>query len=518
MLGTQDPGLAALGGGVLAPIPDVRDLILGAARRNPDHEAVVSLHQSPLRLSGLDQIHGQSNLRWKYRQLEQGASHLANQLAAAGIRKGSPIAFFSENRAEWVLLCCSSIILGCPFVPLNPRLASNVEELRYMLAQISPGVIVVVGEEIKALLQANADEQLKVTQLLITLEDLDETSTEHDSLWVSLANFWSCTPHKRSKPNGAIFEDATIIGFTSGTTSLPKACPQSSCNLMVGAIAMRDSRKLGPTDSFCQHVPGFAAMTVVASLAFLISGATIIYPSPSFSASATLDAIEKERCTYTLAAPAVVKALAMHPTITQRSLETLRIVDLGGAPIYPEMLELVTSKQGLNCEKVGCGWGMTESPAPLLAELWDRSMPLPTDFIALGKPSSGTFAKICPPGSREPTKCGQEGELHVGGPQVVRGYLNGDNGAFYDDNGIHWIKTGDMARIENGKIYIIGRYKDVIIRGGQNISPAKIERTFQKVSGVEVGPPIEFVNKRGLLTSSRVKLWVYQMMWRERYP
>ena len=486
MSSTQGPGLAILEGGPLDTIPHCQDLILEAAHQNFDREAVVSLHQPPLRLAGLDDDHEQSSLRWTYRQLERGASHLASQFAASGVQRGSAIAFFCENRAEWVLLCWTSVLLSCPFVPLNPRLASNVEELRYILAQISPGIIVVIGDETKALLQANANEQLNKTQLLISLEEMDEPGLERDSLWISLANFWLSTPQEKNEANGIIFENTTIIGFTSGTTSLPKACLQSSDNLMTSAIALRDLRSLGPTDRLCQHLPGFAAMTVLMCLAFSISGATIIYPSSSFSASATLDAIEKERSTYILAAPALVKALAMHPTIAQRSLGSIRIVELGGAPIYPETLQLATSKDGLNCERVGCGWGMTESPAPLLAELWERSMPLPTDYIAVGKPVRGTFAKICPPGSQKPAQSGQEGELHVGGPQVVRGYLNGDNGVFYEEAGVRWIKTGDMARVENGQVYIIGRYKDVIIRGGHNISPAKIGRTLENVHGVEV--------------------------------
>ncbi|KAF2691650.1 acetyl-CoA synthetase-like protein [Lentithecium fluviatile CBS 122367] len=489
---SENTSLAELEGGNLDTIPHIRDLFLEITSQHPDVEAIVSLHQSPLRLPGLDYDDEQSCLRWTYRQLKQGASHLAGQLDAVGVRKGSAIVFFCENRAEWVLLCWTSIILGCPFVPLNPRLASNGEELRYVLDQIWPSVIVVAGETTRASLEANAREQLEKAGLLLSLQEVGVMVTQNGDRWMPLASFWSRTTVVRSEWAGPIFENTSIIGFTSGTTSRPKACPQSSDNLMTSAVAVRDLRGLGPTDRLCQHLPSFAAMAVLISLTCGTSGVTIVYPSPFFSATATLDAIENEHCTYTFAAPAIVKALAMHPTIAQRTLESLRIVELGGAPIYPDVFQLATSKPGLNCKRVGCGWGMTESPAPLLAEPWERTMPLPIEYIAVGKPIKGTYAKICLPGSRQPIKRGEEGELHVGGSQVVRGYLNGDNESFYEEGGIRWIKTGDMARIQDGQVYIIGRYKDIIIRGGQNISPAKIERTLEKISGVEaqvVGVP-----------------------------
>jgi acyl-CoA synthetase (AMP-forming)/AMP-acid ligase II len=478
------PIMAMLKGGTLDFIPRIRDLFMEIVHQNPNIEAVVSLHQKPLQLRGLDDTHEQSDLRWTYQQLKQGVLHLSSQLDALGVMKGSAITFFCENRAEWVLLCWTSILLGCPFVPLNPRLACNGEELRHVLDQISPSVIIVVGQEIGSYLQHNASDQLEKAQLLVSLEEVEDGTTKFK--WLSLASLWSCTPFSESTWAGPVFEDTTIIGFTSGTTSFPKACPQSSANLMTSAIAIRDLREIGPTDRLCQHLPSFAAMAVLISLTCGICGATIVYPSPSFSATATLDAIEQERCTYTFAAPAIVKALAMHPTISQRSLDSLRIVELGGAPIYSDILQLATSKQGLNCERVGCGWGMTESPAPLLAQTWKRSMPLPMDYIAVGKPIRGTFAKLCLPNSHEPITNGQEGELHVGGPQVIRGYLNGDNKLFYEEAGIRWIRTGDMARFEDGQVYIIGRYKDIIIRGGLNISPAKIERVLENIFDAEV--------------------------------
>ncbi|KAF2192410.1 acetyl-CoA synthetase-like protein [Zopfia rhizophila CBS 207.26] len=468
-------------------LPDISSLFREAVDRNPHVEAVVSLHQKSLNLPRLDDEDQHGSLRWTYSQLYRGAELLASRLERLGVRKGSAIAFFCENRAEWVLLCWTSVLLGCPFVPLNSRLAGNETEVNYILDQVSPSVIVVVDERVALLLERKAVLKLRKAHLLVSLEKIELAVREGSLSWTSLHELWSTTKPSNSPWEGRSFEDTTVIGFTSGTTSYPKACPQSSENLMTSAVAVRSLRKLGPSDRLVQHLPGFAAMSVLISLTFGISGGTIVYPSAQFNATATLDAIKTEKCTYMFAAPAIIKALAIHPTMSQRSLQTLRIVELGGAPIYPEILALSTSEQGLNCSRVGCGWGMTESPAPLLAEPWERNMPMPTDSIPVGKPIRGTRVKVCTPGSNAPLKVGNEGELHVGGPQVVRGYLNANDEAFYTENGIRWIKTGDMARIdEHGNVHIIGRYKDIIIRGGQNISPSKIERCLEKVSNVEV--------------------------------
>jgi acyl-CoA synthetase (AMP-forming)/AMP-acid ligase II len=345
--------LAELSGGPATDILHVRDLFIKAAEQNPNVEAVVSIHQASLDLPRLDDGTQKTPLRWSYSQLYQGAVHLAARLDASGVCKGSSIAFFSENRAEWVLLCWTAILLGCPFVPLNPRLAKNKDEVTYVLSQIDPSVIIVVGEEQRSLLELHARQKIEPC-LLISLEDIIPTTLEKDLPWVTLKDLWleSSTPLSWS---GRSFEDTAVIGFTSGTTSHPKACPQSSENLMISAVAVRDIRSIGPKDRLCQHLPGFAAMAVLINLTCCISGATIVYPSPSFSAAASLDAIECEKCTYTFAAPAIVKALAMHPSVAERSLDSLRIVELGGAPIYPEILQLATSKDGLNCERVGCG-------------------------------------------------------------------------------------------------------------------------------------------------------------------
>jgi len=129
---------------------------------------------------------------------------------------------------------------------------------------------------------------------------------------------------------------------------------------------------------------------------------------------------------------------------------------------------------------------MTEAPGPLWADLWKKSASLINDFVSVGKPIPSAKAKICALGSREPLNRGEEGELHVGGPQVISGYLDAGNDVFYLDGKDRWIITGDMALIDDyGAAHIIGRYRDTIIRGGKNISLTRIERCLGNIYGVE---------------------------------
>ncbi|OCL08500.1 acetyl-CoA synthetase-like protein, partial [Glonium stellatum] len=425
--------------------------------------------------------------RWTYSQLGTGAKALASCLEELGLQRGNAILFFCENCAEYALFCWAAVYMECPFVPINPRATFSAEEVQHMLKQVCPGVIVVTEGIAASNLETNARSELASAPVKIIMSRNNGTNVAEARGWTQLEHMRSQKRHYFNTSKVKVFENTAIIGFTSGTTSFPKACPKSSENLMISTTAYRKIRNINPADRLLQHLPGFAAMGVYISLVFWTSGATVVYPSPKFDAAASLHAIESEKCTHMFGVPAMVKALSMHSSIGQRTLNSLRVIELGGAEIFPEILELCVAPDKLQCESVGCGWGMTEAPGPLWASLWKKGSPLIGDSVSVGTPIPGTKAKICALGSREPLNRGEEGELHVGGPQVIRGYLNGENDVFYSDGKDRWMITGDMALIDDyGEVYIIGRYKDIIIRGGQNISPARIERCLGGIHGVEV--------------------------------
>ncbi len=199
---------------------------------------------------------------------------------------------------------------------------------------------------------------------------------------------------------------------------------------------------------------------------------------------ASLAAAENEKCTVMAAVPAVVKALTMVPNVAKK-LESVKSIVLAGAPVFPDIIHLC--RDALNIENISVSWGMTENTSPLSAHV-GKDMDLNQDkFFPVGTPAPGMKVKVCAPGLKVPLKMGEEGELHACGPQVIRGYLDVKNDTFYEDEDGWWIMTGDAASIdEDGQVRILGRYKDIIIRGGANIAPASIEQCLNNVPGVDV--------------------------------
>ncbi|KAK2795934.1 NRPS [Onygenales sp. PD_10] len=483
------------------PLPHIKPLLLQTVKQHAHIEALVSLHQTTLNLPGFankSTPHPQhSRLAWTYQQLYDGAETLANRLTARGVRRGNNIAIISDACAEWALFCWAGVLLGCPFAPIDPRVVTRGEDVRRMLEDIGASVIVVGDGEAAGRLEEEMADELAAVRVKVVL-GLDEGGMRMRG-WMSLLELWEgeedINPPAGDDKERVFNEDTVIIGFTSGSTSFPKACPQSSDNLVASSLAVQKVRYMGPSDRLVQHLPPFAAMAVLISLTFWISGATIVYPAARFSIPTTLDAIEREKCTYMFAVPTMVKALAMQHSIQNRDLSSLRVIDLGGATTYPEILNLCISPKALQSKSVGCGWGMTETPAPLFTDLYHEQFESTESPVPVGKAIPGSAMRVCAPGSQEPLLREEEGELHVGGVTVICGYINGDNETFYSDGGMRWIATGDMAKIDDsGAVHILGRYKDIIIRGGQNIAPARIERCLDKIPGVEsqvVGIPDE---------------------------
>jgi acyl-CoA synthetase (AMP-forming)/AMP-acid ligase II len=509
-------GLAYLDGGEADSIDDIKTLFRRATKENPDSEAVVSLHQNPIELPGIQQQDGETRLAWTFKQLGDGSDNLAQRLAALGMCRGTSIMIFSDNCAEWALFLWAAVRLGCPFVPMNPSIIMNVDELRHILQVVCPGTVIVQDENAARALDENAPNEMLSTFLRVTLSPLkdsyflEEQFPEHythqsqmgehkdkarsegmidkDTTgkiigWVHLPSLWPKKPELIPFPKQttkASFDDTITIGFTSGTTSFPKACPQSSENFkIVCAIARGSGLRV------CQHGPPYHGIACFVSLSYWSNGGAVVYPSAKFEVTASLDAVESERCTTMVAVPAMIKAFTMVPNISKRRLGSLSSVSLSGAPVFPETIQLCRDILGIKV--ISVNWGMSENPAPLLFLVTEETE-LPKDrFFPVGKPAPGMKVKVCAPDSRIPISRGVEGELHAGGPQVIPGYLNAGNDMFYEDEEGRWIITGDMASMDDdGNVFILGRYKDIIIRGGVNIAPANVERKLNSVPGVDV--------------------------------
>lgn len=220
------------------------------------------------------------------------------------------------------------------------------------------------------------------------------------------------------------------------------------------------------------------------TLAFWLAGASVIHPCKAFEPASTLDAIVDQECTHIAAVPSMIYALKNHPSYDKRRLESLISIDLAAAAIHRDILRTCLDPFQYGAMSASASFGMTESASSIA---WDESAmpPIQDDSVSKGRPTPGAKVKVCAPGSKIPLKCGESGELHIGGHQGISGYLCAEEGTIYEDlrGSERWIATGDQALVDStGAVHLLEGYGDLVMKGGTNISSASIERTLN-ISG-----------------------------------
>ncbi|KAL8708367.1 MAG: hypothetical protein Q9220_006747 [cf. Caloplaca sp. 1 TL-2023] len=445
-----------------------------------------------------------SDIVWTYAELRTKADTLASRLFAFGVRKGDKIAAFLDNRAEWALLFWVSVRLDAVFVPMNPRMITAKEEVNHVLTVIKPIVLVVLDGVEAVKVEVSAGDLVASVGIRIVLDQSSHTPTMNT--WTTMRSVIHNNVHNPeipiqegvTQPPAPLNSlDQTLISiFTSGTTSLPKASFSTYTNYLASAYAFKTLRHLDRSDVLLQSLPVFHSWSICGSLSLWVSGGTVVFPSRSFDARACLSAIEVAGCTWMCAVPSMIQALVTHPSLAGTDLQSLQSIDLSGTMVLPEMVQVCMDKLGAPYTSV-C-YGMTEGNAMCVFNKYRipfgrHDIP---DAVPCGTVTLGARLRVCKPSSRSTLKRGEVGELHMGGLQVTQGYLDRKSDDFYHEDGINWIVSGDQARIDSkGYVYILGRFKDLIIRGGENLSPAAIERCINAMEGVQetqvVGIPDE---------------------------
>ena len=281
------------------PRESIRDILNKTAKTHAGNVAIASLYQSPSSqpFNSLDT--SKEYVEWTYGELNERAEQLASSLYIKGVRPGTRVAVFIFNSAELALLFWASVKLGATLVPLDPRTTPRKELVHHYLKVIQPTVLVVLDETVaQALEQSNLSDLKRIT-LKITLQSQGRI----DSAWFplkALAENYHVngdTTALLSKGVNGI-EDVVLIVFTSGTYGLPKACPHTNQNLWVAAQAADSFRRLDTSHRLAQHMPPSHITGLCDMIHFWINGATVVFPSPAFDAKATIEAIEKLRCTH----------------------------------------------------------------------------------------------------------------------------------------------------------------------------------------------------------------------------
>jgi len=470
------------------PVPlagfTVSGLLDTAAERWPEGEALVVPHQ---------------NVRWTWRELRERAQTLASGLLALGIEPGERVGMLAPNVAEWVEVQFATACAGQVLVNINP--AYRVPELEYALNKVSCSAVISAADfktsDYVAMFRELAPElasaeagQLSARRLpgLHTLVFLGDRRVAGSFGYQDVIGRAGEDGRRRLAEiaAGLDFDDAINIQFTSGTTGAPKAATLTHHNIVNNARLAAALMEFTERDRLCIPVPMYHCFgMVLGTLLCVASGATIVFPSAGFDAAAMLEAVEAERCTAVHGVPTMFFAALDAPEFGGRDLSSLRTGIMAGAPCPVELMNRVM--QDMHMPEVLIGYGMTET-GPL------STLTLPGDSVerrvgTVGRPLPHTEIKIIDEQGRV-TPVNVPGELCTRGYCVMQGYWGDPAKTAEDIDRAGWIGTGDIATMDgDGYIRIVGRIKDMVIRGGENIYPREIEDCLYghpKIQEVEV--------------------------------
>lgn len=463
--------------------PPVWQRLHNAALTFSTRLAVASLHQPP-KLYDIDKDPGsKAYLRWSYADISIAVDRLAKSLQDLGAKRGQAVATFLYNGVEFVMAFWAAHKLGCPFVPINPRTLINAEEAAHILRVAGVSIVLVQDNQTATRFDAlSVDAELNQTKIVIS------HPPSHSS-WVAFASLMHADNATSSATDGGMTEDEIVaVLFTSGTTSLPKGVPHTDTTLN----AFCENLSLGgrsETSKFCSVLPNNHAMGYFYTLHFMMHGAAIVYPSPTFNANSMIKALETEKCTHTALVPTAMHAVLETLNAREKPLSSSLVdVCLSGGSVTPDNIRQAIYE--LRSHGVSTGFGMTEGSPIWTAPMQDPENLINGDLTIAGSPSPGAYIRICGTNSKMPVPKGERGEVHQTGTGLVKAYLGtgvGKDQFYADEEGRIWFATGDQGiMLPDGRVSITGRYKDMIIRGGENMAPAAIETVLNKFCNLQV--------------------------------
>lgn len=438
----------------------------------------------------------QSDFRYSYAQFDRAVYEAAKGLMALGIGRGDHVAIWATNVPEWVVLQFATARIGAVLVTVNP--AYRPFELKYVLNQ-SDSVALVLVDQFKT---SNYFEMLNEVcpELKHSTPGMLESPDFPKLKWV--------VSIKGATPSGCISwtemldrgrnvdagdlkqaeselkpQQPINIQYTSGTTGFPKAATLSHRNLLLNAFYIGSNQKFTSADRICIPVPFYHCFgCVLGTLSAAVYGAAMIVPAEYFNATATLEAIEKERATALYGVPTMFIAQLEDPTRPGRDLTSLRTGIMSGSPCPIEVMRKVINEMG--AKDLTIAYGQTEA-SPVVTQTRSED-PLELRVETVGRPIPNVETKIIDPATGEILGDNQQGEFCSRGHVVMLGYYKNPDAtaAAIDQDG--WLHSGDLAvRLSNGYFRITGRIKDMVIRGGENIYPREIEEFLFTHSEIE---------------------------------
>ncbi len=459
----------------MIPAPPYRDLPIGAlltrlAEALPDNEALV---------------YADRDLRLTFAQLETEARLIARGLMACGVERGERVALWATNVPEWVVLQFALAKIGAILVTVNTSLRAH--EMDYLLRQSESGAVITIRgfkdvDYVSVLREIGAVGDTKLpclkTAIYIGRGEGDETPDglmRYDRLRDMAAGVSEEQLDASESQVG--LDDVINMQYTSGTTGFPKGVMLSSRNILNNGYWLGRGLGYTPQDRLCLCVPLFHCFgCVIGALGAYTHGACLC-PIESFDARRVLETVERERCTSLYGVPTMFLAEMEDPEFQRFDLSSLRTGVMAGA-LCPEAL-MRRAIGEMNLREITIIYGLTEASPGITQTPRDDTIKHRTQTVGVVLPEMEV--KIVDPATRETLGPNQHGELCARGYNVMKGYYNNPEAtrAAIDDEG--WLRTGDQATMnEDGYVRITGRIKDIIIRGGENISPKEIEDLMRR--------------------------------------
>lgn len=440
------------------------------ANEHPDNPALVLRHQ---------------NVDWTYSELQRRVDQLAAGLISLGIEPGDRVGIWGPNSAEWVLTQLATAKMGAIMVCINP--AYRLYELEYALNKV----------ECKALI---TDEQFKTSDYLGMLHtlvpeleqcapgQLEAAKLPHLKHIIRMGsgkspgmyNFDEVCADASDGDLSALADlqsklkpdDAINIQFTSGTTGNPKGATLSHCNILNNGYLTGEAMRLTPADKLCIPVPLYHCFgMVLAVLACISHGSTMVFPGEAFDPEQTLQTVQDEQCTALHGVPTMFITELDHPNFGHFDLSSLRTGIMAGAPCPVEVMKRVISE--MHMQDILIAYGQTELSPINNMTLPDDSLERRTETV--GRAMPWVEIKIIDEAGHV-VPVGQKGEICTRGYSVMQGYWNDLEKTAETIDASGWLHSGDIATMDaSGYVRIVGRIKDMIIRGGENIYPREVE-------------------------------------------
>jgi fatty-acyl-CoA synthase len=451
----------------------------------PDNDALIVRHQG---------------IRWSYRELQLQVNRCARALLAAGIEKGDRVAVWSPNNAQWTTLQFATAKIGAILVNINP--AYRLHELEYALNH-SGARLLVTAERFKSSeytqmlfelapeLDSCAPGALKSAKLprLEMIVNLADRAYAGMWRWNDLLLQADRVDQTRLDAVQARlqFDDPINIQYTSGTTGFPKGATLSHHNILNNGYFVAESMKFSAADRLVIPVPLYHCFgMVMGNLGCITHGATMIYPGEGFEPQSVLEAVAEERATALYGVPTMFIAELDHPDFAQYDLGSLRTGIMAGSICPAEVMKAVNSR--MHMQEVQIAYGMTEtspvSTQTAADDAFDKRV------TTVGRTQPHLESKVVDPATGRVVPRGEIGELCTRGYSVMLRYWNNEDATRDAIDSSGWMHTGDLATMDGeGYIQIVGRIKDMVIRGGENVYPKEVEEflySHPAISDVQV--------------------------------